>query len=274
MNPEAHALTQFVRRADCVAVVSGAGVSTGSGIPDYRDRNGNWKHAKPVQFAQFIGSREARQRYWARSFKGWGRIADAKPNAAHLALATLESAGRVDALITQNVDGLHRRAGSRKVIDLHGRLAEVRCLECLQTTTRDAWQQRLAEANPRWQGKAEFYAPDGDAGLQEGDAEAFEVPACDSCGGVIKPDVVFFGESVPKERVAAANEATDRADALLVVGSSLMVFSGYRFARRAAESGKPLAIVNRGRTRADDIATLKIDADCEDVLVRVSDACV
>jgi NAD-dependent SIR2 family protein deacetylase len=274
MNPEAQALTQFVKCADRVTVVSGAGVSTGSGIPDYRDRNGDWKHARPVQYAQFIGSRAARQRYWARSFRGWDRIADARPNAAHLALAALESAGTVDALITQNVDGLHRRAGSRNVIDLHGRLAEVRCLECLRKTSRDAWQRRLAGANPGWQGKAEFYAPDGDASLLERDIEAFEVPACDFCGGVVKPDVVFFGESVPKQRVASAIEATDRADALLVVGSSLMVFSGYRFARRAAESGKPLAIVNRGRTRADDIATLKIDADCEDVLARVSDACV
>lgn len=274
MNPEAQALTKFVKRAERIAVVSGAGVSTGSGIPDYRDRNGDWKHARPVQFAEFIGSSAVRQRYWARSFTGWGRIADAKPNAAHTALAALETAGRVDMLITQNVDGLHRRAGSRKVIDLHGRLAQVRCLECQQVTPRKAWQQRLAEANRDWHGKAEFYAPDGDASLEEENVSAFNVPGCVACGGVVKPDVVFFGENVPRERVASAMEATDRADALLVVGSSLMVFSGYRFARRVADSGKPLAIVNRGRTRADDIATLKIDADCEDVLAHVSDACV
>jgi NAD-dependent SIR2 family protein deacetylase len=274
MNPEAQALTQFVTRAGRVAVVSGAGVSTGSGIPDYRDRNGDWKHARPVQYAQFVGNPAVRQRYWARSFTGWSRIADARPNAAHLALAALESAGRVDTLITQNVDGLHCRAGSRNVIDLHGRLEKVRCLECQQVTSRDAWQQRLAETNRGWDGKAEFYAPDGDASLEDENVRAFKVPVCESCGGVIKPDVVFFGENVPRERVASAIEATDRADALLVVGSSLMVFSGYRFARRIAESGKPLAIVNRGRTRADDIATLKIDADCEDVLARVSDACV
>jgi NAD-dependent SIR2 family protein deacetylase len=274
MNPDAQVLTEFVKRAKHIAVVSGAGVSTGSGIPDYRDRNGEWKHAKPVQFAQFIGSPAVRQRYWARSFTGWSRIADAEPNAAHAALAALESAGRVDTLITQNVDGLHRRAGSRKVIDLHGRLERVRCLDCQQVTSREAWQQRLGEANRGWRGKAEFYAPDGDASLGEENVSAFNVPGCEDCGGVIKPDVVFFGENVPRGRVASAIEATDRADALLVVGSSLMVFSGYRFARRAAESGKPLAILNRGRTRADDIATLKIDANCEDVLARVSDACV
>jgi NAD-dependent SIR2 family protein deacetylase len=274
MNPEAQALTQFVKRVRRIAVVSGAGVSTGSGIPDYRDRNGNWKHARPVQYAQFIGSPAVRQRYWARSFTGWHRIADAVPNAAHVALAALESAGRIDTLITQNVDELHRRAGSRRVIDLHGRLAKVRCLDCQQVTSRADWQARLGEANRDWRGKAEFYAPDGDASLDEKNVSSFIVPACDTCGGIVKPDVVFFGENVPRERVASAVEATDRADALLVVGSSLMVFSGYRFARRVAESGKPLAIVNRGRTRADDIATLKIDADCEDVLARVSDACV
>jgi len=274
MNPGAQALTYFVQRAERVAVVSGAGVSTGSGIPDYRDRNGDWKHARPVQFTQFVGSPAVRQRYWTRSFTGWARIAGAKPNAAHRALAALESVGMIDTLITQNVDGLHRQAGSRKVIDLHGHLANVRCLDCQQVTSRETWQLRLADTNPGWNGKAEFYEPDGDARLEEEDVGTFSVPDCDSCGGVVKPDVVFFGENVPRERVASAVEATDRADALLVVGSSLMVFSGYRFARRAADSGKPLAIVNRGRTRADDIATLKIDADCEDVLARVSNACV
>jgi NAD-dependent SIR2 family protein deacetylase len=274
MNPDAQALTRFLTRAKRVAVVSGAGVSTGSGIPDYRDRNGDWKHARPAQYAQFIGSWQVRQRYWARSFTGWSRIAEAEPNAAHHALATLESAGRIDTLITQNVDGLHHRAGSRKVIDLHGRLASVRCLDCGSVTSRHSWQKRLAGANPGWNGNAEFFVPDGDAQLEEENVSTFAVPGCHSCGGVVKPDVVFFGENVPRARVASALEATDRADALLVVGSSLMVFSGYRFARRAADSGKPVAIVNRGRTRADDIASLKIDAGCEDLLRTASRACV
>ena len=272
MIPDAQALAGFLARSERVAVVSGAGVSTGSGIPDYRDRDGNWKHTKPMQYSEFVGSFQARGRYWARSFAGWSRMAQARPNRAHEALAALEAAGKVDTVITQNVDGLHSRAGSRKVIDLHGRLARVRCLACGDSTSRDDWQRRLADANPAWRGRARSFAPDGDACLADADARRFEVPAC-VCGGIMKPDVVFFGESVPKERVHAAIDATDRADALLVVGTSLMVFSGYRFAKRAAESGKPVVILNRGRTRADDIAALKIDANCEDVLSHVCDHC-
>jgi NAD-dependent SIR2 family protein deacetylase len=270
MNPDARELTRFMARAGRVAVVTGAGVSTASGIPDYRDRNGDWKHARPVQYADFVARPEVRQRYWARSFAGWARIANARPNRAHTALAALESAGAVDMLITQNVDGLHHRAGSRQVIDLHGRLQWVRCMGCGKTACREQWQEQLAAANPGWQADADYFAPDGDAKLRDEDIGAFIAPDCSACGGFIKPDVVFFGENVPPGRVASAFDALDRADALLVVGSSLMVFSGYRFARRAAETGKPIAIVNRGRTRADDIATVRIDADCGDVLDRVS----
>ena len=269
MNPQAQALKKFFGRADRVAVVSGAGVSTASGIPDYRDRNGDWKHARPVQFGAFVTEEETRRRYWARSFTGWARISGARPNAAHVALARLESSGSVDTLITQNVDGLHRRAGSRNVIDLHGRLHRVRCMDCDKVSSRATWQRRLASANPSWKVDVDFFAPDGDAQLRSADTSGFRVPDCKACGGVVKPDVVFFGENVPKERVESALEATDRADALLVVGSSLMVFSGYRFARHAAASGKPIAILNRGRTRADDIAALKIDADCGRILRQV-----
>jgi NAD-dependent SIR2 family protein deacetylase len=272
MNPDARELARFVARAGEVAVITGAGVSTASGIPDYRDRNGDWKHARPVQFADFVARPEVRQRYWARSFAGWGRIANAIPNLAHTALAALEAAGSINTLITQNVDGLHRRAGSRRVIDLHGRLQTVRCMDCGKRVDREQWQDRLAAANPSWRSDTDYFAPDGDAKLQDEDVRAFVTPDCDSCGGVVKPDVVFFGENVPKARVASAFEALNRARALLVVGSSLMVYSGYRFARRAAETGKPIAIVNRGRTRADDIAELKIDADCGQVLDEVSSA--
>jgi NAD-dependent SIR2 family protein deacetylase len=270
MIPEAQALASFLTSVDRVAVVSGAGVSTGSGIPDYRDRDGNWKHTRPMQYSEFIGSEHARRRYWSRSFSGWSRIAGARPNRAHAALATLESTGKVETLITQNVDGLHSLAGSRNVIDLHGRLSSVRCLSCNKNTPRDDWQRQLSDANPRWRVRVDFFGPDGDAGIGNDQVDGFCVPAC-VCGGIVKPDVVFFGESVPRERVNAAIEATDRADALLVVGSSLMVFSGYRFAKRAAETGKPVGILNRGRTRADDIAVLKIDADCEEVLAHVSE---
>ncbi len=270
MNPDARELARFIARAGRVAVVTGAGVSTASGIPDYRDRNGEWKHARPVQYADFIAKPEVRQRYWARSFSGWQRIVDAQPNRAHTALAALESAGTVDTVITQNVDGLHHRAGSRRVIDLHGRLHSVRCMRCGTTTGRDEWQAELAAANPQWRSETDYFAPDGDAQLRDEDVGRFVTPGCAACGGFVKPDVVFFGESVPKERVESAFEALERADALLVIGSSLMVFSGYRFARRAAETGKPIAIVNRGRTRADDLAALRIDADCGDVLDQVS----
>ena len=269
MNPQARELAQFIDRAGRVAVVSGAGVSTASGIPDYRDRNGDWKHARPVQFGDFMGSEQTRKRYWARSFAGWPRISGAEPNAAHIALARLELAGTVETLITQNVDGLHRRAGSRRVIDLHGKLQRIRCTSCGHSKLRSEWQTTLAGANPRWNADTEFFAPDGDASLKNADSNDFVVPGCGACGGVVKPDVVFFGENVPKKRVASALDAVDRARALLVVGSSLMVFSGYRFARRAAETGKPIAILNRGRTRADDLASLRIDADCGSVLKKV-----
>lgn len=261
MNPDVRNLARFIARAGRVAVVTGAGVSTASGIPDYRDRNGEWKHARPVQYADFVSKPEVRKRYWARSYSGWQRISDAKPNRAHIALAALESAGTVDTVITQNVDGLHRRAGSRHVIDLHGRLQSVRCMGCGRLTCRDEWQIELAAANPKWQPETDYFAPDGDAELRDEDVSRFVTPDCVTCGGFVKPDVVFFGESVPRERVESAFEATDRAEALLVIGSSLMVYSGYRFARRAAETGKPIAIVNRGRTRADELAALRIDAD-------------
>lgn len=270
MNPDARELARFIKSAGPVAVVTGAGVSTASGIPDYRDCNGDWKHARPVQYADFVSRPEVRQRYWARSFAGWRRIANALPNLAHTALAALEAAGSVDTLITQNVDGLHHRAGSRRVIDLHGQLQTVVCMGCEERTGREEWQQRLAAANPSWRPDTDYFAPDGDAQLHDEDVSDFVTPDCASCGGFVKPDVVFFGENVPKDRVASAFEALDRAAALLVVGSSLMVYSGYRFARRAAESGKPIAIVNRGRTRADGVATLKIDADCGDILDLVS----
>lgn len=255
-------LGEFIGTHGPVALLGGAGISTASGIPDYRDADGKWKNAQPVQFGDFVNRGSTRQRYWARSYAGWSRIVSAAPNKAHHALATLERQGRIDTLITQNVDGLHRRAGSERVIDLHGRLDRVVCLDCRKPMERATWQHRLADANPGWHASVDYYKPDGDASLSQADVEGFNVPACPSCNGMVKPDVVFFGENVPKPRVEEAMQAVERAPALLVVGSSLMVFSGYRFARKASELGKPICILNRGLTRADDLATLKIDRDC------------
>jgi len=269
MKAGTDALRDFLDANASVTVLTGAGVSTGSGIPDYRDRNGDWKHAQPMQFHEFAGSGAARQRYWARSYVGWQRFGRAEPNAAHHALAELESRGKVDTIITQNVDRLHSRAGSRRVIDLHGDLGIVRCLGCGEQDSRRNFQQRLADENADWHADVFRYNPDGDAELADKSHLNFRVPGCRKCDGVVKPDVVMFGESVPKDRVEDAMAAVDRADALLVVGSSLMVYSGFRFAKRAGETRKPIAIVNEGRTRADALATLKVEADCGDTLSAV-----
>lgn len=259
-------LVTFIASADSLTVLSGAGVSTRSGIPDYRDRNGDWKHAQPIQYQDFTQNPVSRQRYWARSFIGWQRFSKAQPNAAHFALAELEATGKVDTVITQNVDRLHSVAGSKRVIDLHGDLSKVRCLNCDNTHTRRDYQRELKDANDGWYAEVFRYKPDGDAELADNGHKDFSVPDCADCGGIMKPDVVMFGETVPRERVHNATRAVDRADALLVIGSSLMLFSGFRFARQAEALQKPIAIVNQGRTRADEIASIKIEADCTQVL--------
>jgi NAD-dependent SIR2 family protein deacetylase len=265
------ALRTFFAAHRRITVLTGAGCSTQSGIPDYRDDAGNWKHRKPVQLAEFVSSAAARQRYWGQSFAGWSRITTAKPNAAHVALARLEEQGRIDCLITQNVDNLHRMAGSSNVIDLHGVLHRVRCLQCGGTAPRAEFQLRLAHSNPDWHATVCAIAPDGDARLATSDFGSFSVPGCERCNGMLKPDVVFFGEAVPSDRVTESETAVARADALLVVGSSLMVFSGFRFVRLAKSLGKPIAIVNRGTTRADDLAACKLRDDCGTVLSGVAD---
>jgi len=255
------ALVDFVRRHPRLFVLTGAGCSTASGIPDYRDETGAWKHRPPVLYAEFVASAAVRRRYWARALVGWRRIAEARPNAAHRAMAVLEARGVVGCVVTQNVDGLHQRAGARNVIDLHGRLDRVVCLACGASLSRDDVQSLLAAWNPSFAKLGAGEAPDGDARL-EGPFDDLRVPDCPACGGVLKPDVVFFGENVPRPRVEAAEAALQAADAMLVVGSSLMVFSGYRFAQGARRLGKPVAAVNRGRTRADDLLALKIEDDC------------
>ncbi|MFT4047985.1 MAG: NAD-dependent protein deacetylase [Solimonas sp.] len=254
------ALRDFIDRYPSLFVLTGAGVSTASGIPDYRDADGAWKRPPPVTYQAFMGDAAMRQRYWARSLVGWRTFGRARPNAAHRALAALERRGRVERLVTQNVDRLHQRAGSARVVDLHGRLDLVRCTACGQCRTRAGFQHLLLQRNPRWAALDAGAAPDGDADLERADFPSFDVPACPACGGVLKPDVVFFGESVPRERVDAAMAALRAADAMLVVGSSLMVWSGFRFAQTAARAGKPIAAVNIGRTRADDLLQLKIAA--------------
>jgi len=262
------ALVEVVASSRRLLVLTGAGCSTESGIPDYRDADGGWKARRPMLYRDFVASAANRRRYWARSMVGWLRIARAQPNGAHRALARLEHQGPVHHLVTQNVDSLHQRSGSRRVIDLHGRLDRVECLECRMLFQREAFQNELRRLNPTWQTgvETERITPDGDAELAGADYDAFRVPGCPCCGGDLKPWVVFFGESVPKGRTRRAFEALEEADALLVVGSSLMVWSGYRFARRAAADGKPVAIVNRGRTRADGEATVKVEGACGEVL--------
>jgi NAD-dependent SIR2 family protein deacetylase len=248
-----------------VFVLTGAGCSTGSGIPDYRNEQGEWKRRPPVMFQAFRTQASTYRRYWARAYAGWPRFTAAEPSAAHLAFAAWERAGSMARLVTQNVDGLHQRAGSRAVIDLHGRLDVVVCLGCGDRTSRASVQAAMNTSNIEW--TASFVAaPDGDADIDDAAIERFEAPRCASCGGLLKPDVVFFGENVPGARYENARDALAAADALMVAGSSLMVYSGFRFVQQAHEAGLPIAIVNRGRTRGDEFAHLKVEGDVGTVL--------
>jgi NAD-dependent SIR2 family protein deacetylase len=249
-----------------VVALTGAGCSTESGIPDYRGPDTPPRSRPPIQHREFVDGADARRRYWARSVLGWPRLAAARPNRGHEALAVLERTGAVAGLITQNVDGLHHGAGSRDVVELHGALRRVRCLACGHMTSRDDLQRRLLAANPGWLEHGGAVAPDGDADLADGDVRDFAVVACEACDGVLMPDVVFFGGSVPRLTLDAAWATFDRAEVLLVIGSSLAVFSGYRFVRRAAERDVPVAILNRGPTRGDPHATLRVDARAGEAL--------
>lgn len=266
MDMQVPSLGDFIARYRRLFILTGAGCSTDSGIPDYRDTNGSWKRQQPVSFQAFMGNATVRQRYWARSFVGWQRFRRAEPNGAHAALARLEQRGRLELLVTQNVDGLHQAAGSTQVIDLHGRLDRVRCMDCEILVSREEVQADLLSRNTTWSALQGRPAPDGDADIERMPFSEFEVPSCPRCAGILKPDVVFFGESVPRPRVATAMARLEQADAVLVIGSSLMVYSGYRFAQAAAKSGKPIAAVNLGRTRADDLLTLKVAEPCAQAL--------
>jgi NAD-dependent SIR2 family protein deacetylase len=268
--PSLDALAELVAGARSLVVLTGAGCSTGSGIPAYRDEQGAWKHPRPVLLPDFLRDPGMRRRYWGRSIVGWPRFAAAAPNAAHHALAALGHAGRVSALVTQNVDRLHQKAGSDAAIDLHGRLDRVECLGCRAQFPRAALQVELESLNPGWEPPVAVPGPDGDAHLADTDFSRFHVPACRLCGGILKPAVVFFGESIPAATRAAAHAAFAGADAVLVVGSSLMVYSGYALVRDAARRHVPVACIGLGQTRADDLMPLRVAADCARALTALT----
>jgi NAD-dependent deacetylase sirtuin 4 len=267
-SPPLNALVVILSGRRLVAL-TGAGCSTESGIPDYRGNGRPPVHA-PIQHDAFVRRPDVRQRYWARATVGWARFSRARPNPAHDALAAMERAGLLRGIITQNVDRLHNAAGSRRVVELHGALAEVRCLSCGDREDRSTLQGRLLAANPGWLDRAGSLAPDGDAELSPSEIAGFHVPGCRACDGPLMPDVVFFGGHVSAAKVAAAWALLEEAEALLVVGSSLAVYSGWRFVRGAAERGVPIAIVNIGRTRADEISEVRIAAAAGALLPRLA----
>jgi len=272
LNQQIDRLHTFLHQHQRVLVLTGAGLSTASGIPDYRDKDGVRRGRSPIQGPDFRKSEAVRRRYWARSMAGYPTLAGAAPNAGHRALAELEAAGRIHAIITQNVDGLHQQAGSRKLIELHGNIHGVLCLDCRSVHPRAAIQNWLLAANPSMAptGPAGEVVPearpDGDAEVELDEFQDFHLPYCPACGGTLQPDVIFFGDNIPPQRTADALQLADEADAVLVVGSSLMVFSGFRFVKLAAQSNKPIAAINLGKTRADDLIGLKVQASAVEVL--------
>jgi NAD-dependent SIR2 family protein deacetylase len=253
-----------------VVALTGAGVSTESGIPDYRSPDALARVRRPIHGPEFVRSAVLRRRYWARAMAGWERFRLAEPGPAHRAIAALEERGVITSVVTQNVDRLHHKAGSRRVIELHGALAEVVCLECGALEPRDDVQARMRERNPSWLDGPSPMAPDGDAELPDELVERFEAPACPLCGGAVKPNVVFFGHNVARPIVEDAYAKIDEAEALLVAGTSLAVFSGYRFLVRAAERRIPIAIVNRGPVRGEERATMKIEASTGETLATIA----
>ncbi|MEV0285555.1 MULTISPECIES: NAD-dependent protein deacetylase [unclassified Kribbella] len=253
-----------------VVVLTGAGISTESGIPDYRGETGSLRTHTPMTYGDFVASESGRQRYWARSHLGWRTIARSAPNDGHRAVATLQASGYLDGVITQNVDGLHQAAGARDVIELHGNLDRVLCLQCRTTSAREALDQRLRAANPEFEAEVTRINPDGDAELPEEAVRGFRVVDCTVCGGVLKPDVVFFGENVPKPRVERCYRLIDAAASLLVLGSSLTVMSGFRFVRHAAKAGKPVLIINQGVTRGDPYAAQRVNLPLGRALIELT----
>ena len=254
-------MTALLADSERLFVITGAGISAPSGIGTYRNHEGEWQRSAPIQHQDFVSKAASRRRYWARSMRGWPSFRDAQPNPAHDALVRLEQTGRVQTVVTQNVDGLHQRAGQTRLIELHGNLGEVVCLDCAARQPRVVLQDWLESHNGAWLGGETRARPDGDAEfLDVRHFDDFCEPAC-QCGGVLKPDVVFYGDSVPRSRVDAVRAELSRSDAVLVVGSSLMVYSSFRFAKEARTLGLPLTAVNQGRTRADDWLDCKWASD-------------
>lgn len=269
-EPAIHSLIEFIKEHPKLFVITGAGISTGSGIPDYRDRNGNWKRQPPIMHQDFINSESVRKRYWARSLIGWRFFGSAKPNASHKLLADLESAGYIQLLVTQNVDGLHQRAGSKKVLDLHGRIDTIRCLDCSSNQPRSEFQSRLERENPHFSARTIAIAPDGDADLEEVDFSNFVIPGCTDCNGTYMPRVVFYGGSVPKDQIEQAYNELEKSSAVLVIGSSLMVYSAYQFCRHASRKNIPVVAINQGKTRHDGNYCIKVDMPCDSVLEQIA----
>ena len=269
MDP-AEKLYKFLVENAPLMLITGAGCSTDSGIPDYRDKNGGWKRSPPIHLFDFLSLEQARQKYWARSVAGWPNFDAAKPNKIHLVLAQLERKGLLSAIVTQNVDGLHQRAGSKNVIPLHGSLSTVTCNVCNKTYCRASLQRRLNRENAEFIELKAGPRPDGDADLDITEISKFQVPYCEDCSGILQPDVVFYGGAVPKERLDSVASALDRSRAVLIVGSSVMVFSSYRICRSAYRQGKPIAALNEGLTRADDLLELRIRTNAAQVLSALS----
>jgi len=266
VHDHAARIAVFLDRHPRTLVLTGAGLSTASGIPDYRDRDGTRRGKPPIHGPDFRKSEAVQRRYWARSMIGWPVLAQAKPNHGHRAIAGLERIGRIGSVLTQNVDGLHGQAGSHGVLELHGNIHTVVCLDCSALFPRAFVQGQLDDFNPHMAGANATPLPDGDASVEPTELARFRLPFCTCCGGTLMPNVVFFGDNVPPARTAIALEQMERADALLVVGSSLMVYSGFRFCRMAQAAGKPMAAINIGRTRADELLDIKIEESAERVL--------
>ena len=259
-------LAEFIAARDGLLVLTGAGLSTNSGIPAYRDHQGQWLRRTPIFYQDFMRCPVARRRYWARSYFGWHHVAKSKPNAGHMGLAKMEQDGLIKHLITQNVDGLHARAGSPLAIEIHGQLGRVKCLDCHAQYDRHDIQKQLKELNQHWSPEVLGYNPDGDADLDEAAYPDFHVADCARCHGPLKPDVVFFGESVPKETSGAVQSAIAQCNGILVIGSSLVVMSGYRIVKQAHAMHKPVVAINQGRTRGDDLLQFKVSADCVEAI--------